>query len=138
MIKKKVAMIVLFILFLSISQTILLGSYLCNKNVEVSLIAKEIIVNLYPYVYTYGFDSKILYEGCYEKSDKVDIVISNHINAFDFFIYLSILRLYEDRPVYYLFRKNIVLIPGMGFILGSGSDIKLNRNLDDDVDNITR
>ena len=136
MIKKIVAMIVLFILFLSISQTILLSSYLFNKNVEASLIAKEIVVNLYPYIYTYGFDSKILYEGDYNKSDKVDIVISNHINAFDFFIYLSILRLYDDRPIYYLFRKNLVLIPGMGFILGSGSDIKLNRNLDDDVDNI--
>jgi 1-acyl-sn-glycerol-3-phosphate acyltransferase len=134
--KRAITCIILIILFLSVSQTILLGSYLFNKNAETSLIAKEIVVNLYPYIYTYGFDSKILYEGDYKKSDKVDIITSNHINAFDFFIYLSILRLYDDRPIYYLFRKNLVLIPGMGFILGSGSDIKLNRNLDDDIDNI--
>jgi hypothetical protein len=136
MIKKIVAMIVLFILFLSISQTILLGSFLFNKKEEATLVAKEIIINLYPYINTYGFDSKIFYEGCYEKSNKVDIIISNHINAFDLFIYLSIIRLYDDRPIYYLFRKNIVLIPGMGFILDCGSDIKLNRKLEDDIDNI--
>ncbi len=135
-IKRVVTCIILIILFLSVSQTILLGSYLFNKNVETSLVAKEIVVNLYSYIYTYGFDSKIYYEGNYNKSDKVDIIISNHVNAFDFFIYLSIVRLYDDRPIYYLFRKNLVFIPGMGFILGSGSDIKLNRNLDDDIDNI--
>ncbi len=135
-IKRIVAMIVLFILFLSVSQTLLLGSYLFNKNETVSILTKEIVVNLYPYIYTYGFESKIFYEGIYERSDKVDILTSNHINAFDFFIYLSIMRLYDDRPVYYLFRKNLVLLPGMGFILGGGSDIKLNRKLDDDIDNI--
>ncbi len=135
-IKRIITLIILIILYLSVSQTILLGSYLFNKNAETSLIVKEIVVNLYPYIYTYGFDSKILYEGSYNKSDKVDIVISNHVNAFDFFVYLSILRIYDDRPVYYLFRKNLVLVPGMGFIMGSGTDIKLNRNLEDDIENI--
>ena len=136
MIKKIIALIVFFILLLSVSQTLQLSSYLFNKNNEGSNISKEIISNIFPYIYTYGFDSKILYEGDYNKSDKVDIIISNHINSIDFFIYISILKLFDDRPIYFIFRKNIVLFPGMGFILGSGLDLKLNRNLDDDVDNI--
>ncbi len=136
MIKKIISLIVFFVLLLSVSQTILLGSYLFNKNKEASIIAKEIVINLFPYIYTYGFDSNILYEGCYDKSDKVDIIISNHVNTFDFFIYLSIFRLYDNRPIYFIFRKNIVLFPGMGFILGSGTDLKMNRKLEDDIDNI--
>jgi 1-acyl-sn-glycerol-3-phosphate acyltransferase len=135
-IKRIITAIVMFILFLSLSQTILLGSFFFNKNVEASIIVKEILMSVCSYIYTYGFDSKILYEGDYNKSDKVDIIISNHLNSIDFYIYLSIIKLYDDRPIYYLIRKNLVFLPGIGFIFGSGSDITLNRKLEDDVDNI--
>ncbi len=136
MIKKIVAFIVLFVLIISISQTIGLGSYLFGKKEEGSNIAKDIIISFLPYLYTYGFDSKIFYDGNYKQSNKVDIVISNHINTIDFTIYLSLIRLFDSRPIYFLFKKSIVFIPGSGFILGSGKDVKMNRKLEEDIDNI--
>jgi lysophosphatidic acid acyltransferase/lysophosphatidylinositol acyltransferase len=121
---------------LSSSQTLLLGSYLFNKNEFISNNVKDISMNLLPYLYTYGFDSKILYEGSYNSNNKIDIMISNHIHTIDFCIYLSILRLFDDRPIYFMFRKNLVLIPGGGFLLDSGKDIKMNRKIEEDYDNI--
>ena len=137
MIKKIVSFIVLFILVISISQTITLGSYLFGNKEEGANIAKDIIISFLPYLYTYGFDSKILYQGNYNlTNNKVDIIISNHINTIDFTIYLSLIRLFDHRPIYFLFKKTILFIPGSGFILGSGNDIKMNRKLEDDIDNI--
>lgn len=136
MIKKIVAFIVLFVLVISISHTICLGSYLFGQKEEGSNIAKDIIISFLPYLYTYGFDSKILYAGNYKLSNKVDIVISNHINTIDFVIYVSLIRLFDSRPIYFLFKKSIVFIPGSGFILGSGKDIKMNRKIEDDEENI--
>jgi 1-acyl-sn-glycerol-3-phosphate acyltransferase len=136
MIKKIVAFIILFVLVISISQTICLGSYLFGRKEDGSNIAKDIVISFLPYLYTYGFDSKILYNGIYNASDKVDIVISNHINTIDFTIYLSLIRLFDSRPIYFLFKKSILFIPGSGFILGSGNDIKMNRKMEDDEENI--
>ena len=137
MIKKIVAFIVLIVLIICISQTITLGSYIFGKKYEGANIGKDIIISFLPYLYTYGFDSKIHYDGNYKaSSDKVDIVISNHINTIDFAIYLSLIRLFDNRPIYFLFKKSIVFFPGSGFILGSGYDVKMNRKLEDDIDNI--
>jgi 1-acyl-sn-glycerol-3-phosphate acyltransferase len=136
MIKKIVAFIVLFVLIISISQTICLGSYLFGKKEEGANIAKDIVISFLPYLYTYGFDSKLLYTGNYTTTNKVDIVISNHINTIDFIIYLSLIKLFDNRPIYFLFKKSIVFIPGSGFILGSGKDVKMNRKMEDDEENI--
>ena len=136
MIKKIVAFIVLFTLIISISQTICLGSYLFGKKEDGANIAKDIIISFLPYFYTYGFDSKILYTGNYKASNKVDIVIGNHINTIDFIIYVSLIRLFDSRPIYFLFKKSILFVPGSGFILGSGNDIKMNRKMEDDEENI--
>ncbi len=138
MIKKIVGFIVLFVLIICITQTIALGSYLFGKKEEGSNIAKDIVISFLPYIYKYFFDSNILYEGNYNISDKVDIVISNHINTIDFTIYLSLIRLFDSRPIYFLFKKSIVFIPGSGFILGSGKDIKMNRKMEDDEENINK
>jgi hypothetical protein len=136
MIKKIVAFIIIIFLFVCLSQTICLGSYLFGKKEEGSNISKDIISYVVPYLYIYWFDSKILYTGNYKASNKVDIVISNHINTIDFIIYVSLIRLFDNRPIYFLFKKSIVFIPGGGFILGSGYDIKINRKIEDDEKNI--
>jgi 1-acyl-sn-glycerol-3-phosphate acyltransferase len=138
MIKKIVSLIVFFVLVFSIANTITLGSYIFGKETDGANVSKDMILSIIPYIYTYGFNSKILYEGNYNKTDKVDIVISNHINCIDFGIYLSLVRLFDHRPVYFVFKKTIILIPGGGLILGGGKDIKMNRKLEDDIENITK
>ena len=136
MIKKIVSLIVLFILVISVSQTIGLGSYLFDKTEEGMNIAKDIVISSLPYLYIYGFESNIYYDGLYKSSNKVDIIISNHINTIDFIIYVSLIRLFDTRPIYFVFKKSIIFVPGGGFIVGSGRDIKMNRKLEDDIDNI--
>jgi lysocardiolipin and lysophospholipid acyltransferase len=137
-IKKIIAIIVLMILVISISQTVILGSYPINKKQEAATMAKSIIMSFYPFFYKYGFDSNIYFNGNYNNNNnnKVDIVISNHINTIDFCIYLSLIREFDSREIYLIAKKDLMLIPGLGFILAAGNDIKLNRKLDDDYDNI--
>jgi 1-acyl-sn-glycerol-3-phosphate acyltransferase len=136
MIKKIIAIIIFLILSMITSQTITLGSYLFGKKNKVVEISKDIIISFTSYIYRYGFDSKIYYDGVYKTSNKIDIVISNHINTFDFNIYSSLIRLYDSRPVYLIFFKYIVFVPFAGFILGSGTDIIINRKIEYDIDNI--
>ena len=136
MIKKIVAFILFLLLLFSISQAICLGSYLFGKKEEGTDIAKDIIISILPYLYIYGFDSKILYTGTYNSSNKVDIVISNHINTIDFIVYLSLIRLFDSRPFYFVLKKQLIFVPACGFILGSGKDIKINRKIEDDEENI--
>jgi 1-acyl-sn-glycerol-3-phosphate acyltransferase len=138
MIKKIVCIIVLIILLIVISQTITFFSSIFGKQVEGTNISKDIISSVLPYLYLYGFKSKILYEGNYNITDKVDIIIGNHISTIDFIIYLSIIRLFDHRPFYFILKKSIILIPGAGFIIGLGKDIKLNRKFEDDIDNLNK
>ncbi len=138
MIKKIIGTIVAYIGLLIISQTITLGSYLFGKNIDGSNISKEIVFDYLYFFYKYIFDSKILYKGNYNKSNKVDILISNHINSYDFIIHIAILKLFDHRPIYFLFKKYMVFIPGIGFMFGSGKDIKMNRKFEFDIDNLTK
>ncbi len=136
MIKKIIGLIVLFVIFISISQTITLGSYIAGKNREGGNFAKNIILSVLPYIYTYCFGSPIYYSGIYNKTNKIDIITSNHLTSIDFGIYLSLIRLFDDRDMYFVMKKDVMFIPGSGFILGSSPDLKLNRKLEDDMDNI--
>lgn len=138
MIKKVICIIVLFILLIIVSQTITLFSCLFGKTEEGVNISKDIITSILPYFYSYGLKSKILYEGNYNITDKVDIIIGNHISTIDFIIYLSIIRLFNHRPFYFILKKSVVFIPGAGFILGLGNDIKLNRKFEDDIENLNK
>lgn len=132
MIKKIVTFIIIIVLLVSFSQTLVLGSYLFNKQNYIGEIAKDVIISAFPHLYTYGLDSKIFFKGKYESSNKVDIVIGNHINIIDFIIYLLLIKHFDDRNIYLVFKKSIVFFPGAGFILHGTSDFKLKRKMEDD------
>lgn len=148
MIKKLIYIAVFFIILLSLSQTLVLGSYLFGKNKEVACLVKNAIVNIVPSLYQHALNSSIYYNGNYgfnkmgesydfTTGDSVDIVTMNHISSVDFMIVASIVRQFDDRPVYFLIKKQVTMIPGVGFILLSDQDIKLNRKMEEDYDNIT-
>jgi 1-acyl-sn-glycerol-3-phosphate acyltransferase len=154
MIKKLLYIAVFFIILLSLSQTLVLGSYLFGKNKEVAVLVKNAIVNIVPSLYQHALNSSIYYNGNYgfnkmgeldgftrgdgfTTGDSVDIVTLNHISSVDFMIVASIVRQFDDRPVYFLIKKQVTMIPGVGFILLSDQDIKLNRKMEEDYDNIT-
>lgn len=131
-----VGFIVIFIALLSITQTLLLGSILIGMNKECGNIIKNVIFSLMPLIYTYCFKSPIHYNAKYNPSDKVDILISNHTTTIDFAIYVSILREFDSRDIYFVLKRDIIFIPGGGFTFCVGQDIKLNRKLEDDQSNI--
>ncbi len=137
MIKKIIAFIVYFILLICSSQTLILSSFLVGKNKEMGILVKKLFIDLSLFMYTKYFDSNILYSGEYKKTDKVDIVISNHLNTIDFCNYGSIIKHFDDRELCVLLKKEEMFTIGAGLIMSSSNDIFLNRKLEDDVDNIS-
>jgi 1-acyl-sn-glycerol-3-phosphate acyltransferase len=90
-----------------------------------------------PSLFTYCFDSKINYTGKYIATpNMIDIFISNHISTVDFLIYLSIIRIFDQRDIHFIYKDNVKYIPGGGFILASSNDIPIRKNLETDKENI--
>ncbi len=137
MIKKIIAFIVYFIILICSSQTLILSSFLVGKNKEMGVLIKKLFVDLSLFMYTKCFDSNILYSGEYKKTDKVDIVISNHLNTIDFSNYGSIIKNFDDREYCVLLKKEEMFTVGAGLIMSSSNDIFLNRKLEDDIENIS-
>lgn len=138
MIKKIIAFIVYFIILICSSQTLILSSYLVGKSKEISLLVKNLFIDISSFIYTKFFDSKILYSGEYKKTDKVDIVISNHINTIDYCNYSSIIKNFDDSGLSIILKKEEMFTIGSGLIMASSSEIFLNRKLEDDINNISK
>lgn len=136
MIYKLICIVIFFIVLLSFSQTLVLGSYLIGKESYTADLVKNAIMDVCPSIYEKALNSPIYYSGKYDKTDRIDIITPNHMSSIDFMIVLSIIRQYDDRNVYFLLKKQVALMPGIGFILLSGLDIKLNRKIEEDELNI--
>ena len=136
MINKIVFSIILFIIILSLSQIFMLGSNIIGINEYAINLSKNIIFNIIPFFYIYGCSSPILYSGIYKKTNKVDIVICNHITNLDFGIVSSIIRKFDDRNIYVVYQKEVIYIPYLGSF-SSKKDIGMHFNkADKNIDNI--
>jgi 1-acyl-sn-glycerol-3-phosphate acyltransferase len=133
-----IAILILIILFIIISQTISIVSYIVGKNDTGMDITKNIIAIISSYIYVYGIRSNILYKGNYNATNKIDIIIGNHISSLDPLLYVSIIRLFDSRTYNFVLKKSIMFIPGVGLVCSLGKDIKLNRNFEQDIDNLTK
>ena len=138
MIIKIIYMLVFALFLISFAQILTLGSYLFKSNNKMADLSKNIMCSIIPSIYKNGFNSSIYYSGNYIKTNKIDIIISNHISSIDFMILVSLIRQHDDRNLYFLIKKNLVFTPGLGFIALSALDIKLNRKIEDDTDNIIK
>ena len=136
MITKIIYMLICLIFIISFSQTLLLSSYLIGGQSNTGDLIKNVMYSVCPLLYTKGFNSPIYYSGNYNKTDKIDVIVSNHISSIDFIIFTSLIRRYDDRNIYILLKKDIIFTPGLGFIMLSALDIKLNRKIEDDKNNI--
>lgn len=139
MILKLFGIICIFLLFMSLSNTIVLGSFIMGKHQPIVNMSKNIIYSLLPLIYHYCFESKIYYKGQFnksDKSDKVDIMISNHVSTIDFCVFFSIMRLFDDRNFYLIMKREVIFVPSIGFTIAVSDDIKLNRNIEEDKENI--
>ena len=138
MIIKIIYIIVFFLFFISLSQILVLGSYVFKKDNEMANVSKNIISSLSHTIYKNGFNSPIYNSGEYKATTNIDVIIGNHISSIDFMILISLIRQHDDRDIYCLIKKNLIFTPGFGFIALSALDIKLNRKIEDDTNNIIK
>lgn len=136
MLNKILYLLLLFVIILCFTQTFLLGGYFLGKKEECSQIVKNICIDIFPGIYQNGMNSTIYFNGKYEKSNKIDIITCNHISTVDCLIYLSIIKQYDNRDIYFIAKKELVFTPGIGTIFYFNNDIKISRNIDNDRNNI--
>jgi 1-acyl-sn-glycerol-3-phosphate acyltransferase len=138
MFDKLIYVIILYLYIIINANIITLWSYAIGKNKRGGDITKKNnywILNIF---YQKLLKTPIYYSGTYTPTDKVDIIISNHIHSIDFMIQFSICRKIDKRPLYFILQKQFVFYPGIGFAMCSAPDIKLNKKIEDDMDNLVR
>ena len=139
MLKNIIIIIVIIILIPCIlAQLLILNTYIFSNTKLSCNIVKNLITKISPLAYIGNLSPMIYTSGKYMKSNKIDIIICNHINTIDYCINMAVIKKYDDREIYYIVKKNTILIPGMGFVLACADDLKLNRVIEDDGDNIRK
>jgi 1-acyl-sn-glycerol-3-phosphate acyltransferase len=132
---KKISSFISFIfLLLSYGQTII--PILNFKN-----ISNDVLMNLIDIllpIYKYSFNSNVYTAGNYIKSNKIDIVVMNHINTLDFIPHLSTIRHYDKRKIYFIAKKQITNIPIFGDYFIGDNTLLLERSFEKDKDNIKK
>ena len=83
MLNKLLYLIIFIISLVCFTQTLLIGSFIFGKSNECSQIIKKTMIDVFPSIYQKGLNSPIFYSGEYKCSNKIDIVMCNHINTFD-------------------------------------------------------
>jgi 1-acyl-sn-glycerol-3-phosphate acyltransferase len=136
---KKIIYLILFILTINFYSYIYYFPNFIIQNKYIFNKIKYIGKSLSTYLLKYGYQSNI-----YLSSEKnfqfniqsnpnlIDIIISNHISGLDFIIILSYLDKYKINNYNFVLKNDINYIPGLGIIMYLNSDIKLNRNWQDD------
>lgn len=131
MIIKILYLFVFYFVLFAVSSLYILSSFPLTLNKEATNFFKNYILDLGNLIYQKAF-SNIYINGKYEKSDKVDIVISNHTNTIDFLLNVIISNNFDNRTKNYLIKRATSYMPIIGFICSAGTDILINRNLEED------
>lgn len=124
-------------LLLSYSQTIISG-LLFHKNNKILNDINNNLIDLFLPIYNHGFNSKLYTHGNYIKTNKVDIVVMNHINTLDFIPFLSTIRHHDKRNIYFIAKKQIIDIPIFGDYFMHDNTLRLERSFEKDKDNIRK
>ena len=127
---KRIIAFIYFILYTICCSKSLKLPFIKNKD---SLFYNEWI-NMCPYFYKEIFNSDIYYNGKFLTSNKIDIVICNHISRIDSFLITSIIKNNTIKPIYPIIQKELKKIPLIGsFHKGC---IVLERDLSKDKETI--
>lgn len=133
----KILGLVSSILFISISEQIILFPSQIIKNNSLKHNLRDIYMNYFNFIYQKCF-SKIYYNKLINiNTNKINIFIANHLSTIDFCIVLSYLKLYQT-PVYFISKKEMRLMPILGLTINLYNDIKINRNYEKDKEIITK
>lgn len=136
MIIKQILFLILFYFFLIIYTYILSVPALLLNNNKILKIIKNFGQNLSTYIINnlninmYLADTK--QEIIFSDSNLIDIIICNHISSIDYIILISLLKYFNIYEYNFILKKSINYIPGLGFIMYTNTDIKINRKWEDD------
>ena len=78
------------------------------------------------------FFNKVNIKGSMSQTDKINLILSNHISVLDFLIIISALNHFGISEYYFVFKESILKIPIFGGILQD--DIRISRNWETDQD----
>ena len=113
----------------------------CSKSVQIPLLKNpgslfyNEWLNIIPYAYQKLFLSDIYQTGSFITTNKVDIVICNHVNRIDSLIFTSVIKNNTSKNMYPVIQKELVKIPVIGAF--SKGCIVLERNYELDKNTIT-
>ena len=93
------------------------------------------LTDLSTIMYTNLFNTKLKISGDYNKTDKVDIIIANHINIIDVLMITSLLKVIEPRPFYFIGHKaGLDNLGGLSVLYYYSDNIFINRDIKKDED----
>jgi len=132
----KQILLLIFFYFLLIYTYILGVPALLLNNTKILKIVKNFGQNLSIYIIN-NLDIQIYLaeteqEIIFNNSNLIDIIICNHQSSTDFIILISLLKYFNIYEYNFILKKSINYIPGLGFIMYSNTDIKINRKWEDD------
>lgn len=132
MIKQISSLIFLLTWFIYVSYICLLPAVIFKKDSIISPIIKDVFSSLISSGLKYGFQPKMYYTNKIEQSNKVDIIIANHISTIDTNIILTFLNYCGITNYILVGKKELMYLPGFGFHFMTDNHIKLSRNWDKD------
>jgi 1-acyl-sn-glycerol-3-phosphate acyltransferase len=128
----KILYIILNLTIILSLNNLFIASHFINKQKVISKFLFNETLELTPHIYTNLLNGNIYSNGEYKKTNKIDIVISNHINFIDWAPIITTIRQYDDRYIYIIMKKQIKSeYPIIGGILKHCS-ILISRNSDED------
>jgi 1-acyl-sn-glycerol-3-phosphate acyltransferase len=140
----QIALFLLFIFFiLCYSYILILPILLIDSSIIINY-TKKIAQSFITILLQYGFKSQIklvdnsnnITEQINENPELIDIVLCNHISSIDFLIMITCLKNFNIEMYNFVLKDQIIYIPIIGFIMYTGTDIKLYRDWNKDKNNI--
>ncbi len=136
MIKFIITYIIIILIFIY-SQIFYFSLYLSgffNNNIKETLKKyKNIIMNQMGVLHTYGYKNKLYKTGNYKSTNKVDIIIANHIGWSDFIVITMLLNIIDNKNIHYILEKCILnKLGGFSLLMYNADDIIINKSIEKD------
>ncbi len=113
---------------------------LCSNIININNIKENITyhknhnLDLINLSHIYGFNQKLYKTGDFKISDKVDIIIANHINISDFIMISVLLKKICNKNIHFVLSRQIIFkICYSGLLMHLSDDFFINRNFDKDI-----
>jgi lysocardiolipin and lysophospholipid acyltransferase len=120
--------IIIIVWFVMISNIYLIPAIIFKEEDKINKILKESFQILCSYIYK----NVLCNDEIIQTKGKVDILIANHINAYDTFLILYILKCQNIRKFVFVGKKEVIYIPGFGLHFLTDKHIKLSRKWEED------